>query len=81
MRAIAYVVATFVPLAAASAFAHGPQIQVTDDGGKIVTRQLIADAPYGAADVAKERVRDANSTIGQRQQFDRLLDRDAQRRD
>jgi hypothetical protein len=46
MRAFAYVVATFVPLAAVTVFAHGPQIQVTNDGGKIVTRQLIADAPY-----------------------------------
>jgi hypothetical protein len=46
MRALACVLATFVPLAAASAFAHGPQIQVTNDGGKIVTRQLIADGPY-----------------------------------
>ena len=46
MRAFAYVVATFVLLAAVSAFAHGPQIQVTNDGGKIVTRQLIADGPY-----------------------------------
>jgi hypothetical protein len=46
MRAIAYVVATFVLLTAASAIAHGPQIQITNDGGKIVTRQLIADGPY-----------------------------------
>jgi hypothetical protein len=48
MRAIAYVLAT-VPLAAVSVFAHGPQIQITNDGGKIVTRQLVADAPYGTA--------------------------------
>ena len=46
MRAIAYVVTTFVLLAAVSAHAHGPQIQITNDGGKIVTRQLIADGPY-----------------------------------
>lgn len=46
MRALAYVLAIFMPLAAASAYAHGPQIQVTNDGGKIVTRQLIADGPY-----------------------------------
>src|SRR5205809_8099819 len=46
MRAIAYVVATFVLLPAVSAIAHGPQIQITNDGGKIVTRQLIADGPY-----------------------------------
>jgi PEP-CTERM motif len=46
VRAFAYVVATFVPLAAVTVFAHGPQIQLTNDGGKIVTRRLIADAPY-----------------------------------
>jgi hypothetical protein len=46
MRALACVLAVSMPLAAASAFAHGPQIQVTNDSGKIVTRRLIADAPY-----------------------------------
>jgi hypothetical protein len=56
MRAFAYVVATFVPLAAVSAFAHGPQIQVTNDGGKIVTRQLIADAPYSNSLTAMKSV-------------------------
>ena len=29
--------------------AHGPQIQVTSDAGKIVTRRLINDRPYGTA--------------------------------
>jgi hypothetical protein len=28
------------------AFAHGPQIQITNDNGTIVTRRLIAEAPY-----------------------------------
>jgi hypothetical protein len=38
------------PLALArSAAAHGPQIQVTNDAGKIVTRRLINDGPYGTA--------------------------------
>jgi hypothetical protein len=46
MRIVAYVLLAFVSLAAASAFAHGPQIQVTNDDGKIVTHRLIADAPY-----------------------------------
>src|SRR3954463_10614492 len=41
--------AVFVALATAVAHAHGPQIQVTDDNGKIVTRQLILDAPYSNA--------------------------------
>ena len=31
-----------------SAYAHGPQIQVTNDGGKIVTRQIFLDGPYAA---------------------------------
>src|SRR6478752_1021029 len=56
MRAIAYVVATLVPLAAVSAFAHGPQIQITNDGGKIVTRQLIADGPYSNSLTAAKSV-------------------------
>src|SRR4051812_20947900 len=46
MRAIAYALATLLVLTAASAYAHGPQIQVTNDNGKIVTRRLMADAPY-----------------------------------
>lgn len=27
--------------------AHGPQIQITADGGKIVTREILLDSPYG----------------------------------
>jgi hypothetical protein len=46
MRATAYVVATVVLMTAVSVFAHGPQIQVTNDGSKIVTRQLFLDGPY-----------------------------------
>src|SRR5689334_19673964 len=46
MRAHALALAIVVVLAAASAWAHGPQIQVTGENGKIVTRQLILDAPY-----------------------------------
>ena len=46
MRAYTIALAMFASLAAATASAHGPQIQITDDGGKIVTRQLILDAPY-----------------------------------
>jgi hypothetical protein len=30
----------------AISFAHGPQIQITGDEGKIVTRELIGDGPY-----------------------------------
>ena len=40
-------IATTVGLACASAaFAHGPQIQITNDGGKIVTRELFVEQPY-----------------------------------
>jgi hypothetical protein len=35
------------------ALAHGPQIQITGDTGKIVTRTLLLDAPFG--DVAAEK--------------------------
>lgn len=35
-----------VTLAASNSFAHGPQIQITNDNNKIVTRQLIQDGPY-----------------------------------
>ena len=56
MRAFAYVVAMSVLLAAVSAFAHGPQIQLTNDGGKIVTRQLIADGPYSNSLTAAKSV-------------------------
>jgi hypothetical protein len=33
-------------LAGATAFAHGPQIQITTDAGQIVTRELKLDGPY-----------------------------------
>jgi hypothetical protein len=33
-------------LAASTAFAHGPQIQITNDNNKIVTRRIVADEPY-----------------------------------
>ena len=46
MRAIAYVPVLIVALAATSVSAHGPQIQVTNDGNKIVTRRLFLDGPY-----------------------------------
>jgi hypothetical protein len=46
MRAVTFALAMCAALIAASAFGHGPQIQVTNDGGKIVTRQLFLDGPY-----------------------------------
>jgi hypothetical protein len=46
MRVFAHALVVFVALAAVSAFAHGPQIQLTNDNGKLVTRRFIADEPY-----------------------------------
>jgi hypothetical protein len=48
-----------VLLAAQSApivFAHGPQIQITADDGKIVTRSLLLDAPYSNTLTARKSV-------------------------
>lgn len=36
-------------LAASSSFAHGPQIQITNDNNRIVTRHLLKDSPYSDA--------------------------------
>jgi prepilin-type N-terminal cleavage/methylation domain-containing protein len=49
MRARTFALTIMVALAAAPVFAHGPQIQVTNDNGKIVTRQLILDGPYSTS--------------------------------
>jgi hypothetical protein len=46
MRGGAYALAVVAMLAAETAIAHGPQIQLTNDGGKIVTRQIYEDPPY-----------------------------------
>src|SRR5262245_62390680 len=46
MRAVKVAVAMCAALIADIAFGHGPQIQITNDGGKIVTRQLFLDGPY-----------------------------------
>jgi MYXO-CTERM domain-containing protein len=46
MRTRMFVFGVCALLAAASANAHGPQIQVTIDNNKIVTRHLIQDGPY-----------------------------------
>jgi hypothetical protein len=42
-------VGTCAALAVTSATAHGPQIQITNDKGKIVTRELHLDGPYSTA--------------------------------
>jgi prepilin-type N-terminal cleavage/methylation domain-containing protein/prepilin-type processing-associated H-X9-DG protein len=41
---------------ARQAWAHGPQIQITGESGKIVTRQLFLDGPYSAALTAPRSV-------------------------
>jgi len=46
MRACIFALTLAIALGSMPAFAHGPQIQVTSDNGKIVTRQLILDGPY-----------------------------------
>jgi hypothetical protein len=43
-------------LAPLGACAHGPQIQITDTGDKIVTRTLIPNAPYGDSLTAAKSV-------------------------
>src|SRR5262245_29057046 len=49
MRAFVFAPACLVAFATAMVQAHGPQIQITSDDGRIVTRQLILDAPYSNA--------------------------------
>jgi MYXO-CTERM domain-containing protein len=48
MRACMFAPALIAALAA-SARAHGPQIQITNDDNKIITRNLILEEPYSAA--------------------------------
>lgn len=49
MRACALALGFVAALAASSAVAHGPQIQITNDNDKIVTRQLLQNEPYSSA--------------------------------
>jgi hypothetical protein len=49
MRASIVALAVFAAVVTSSASAHGPQIQITNDGGQIVTRRIVADAPYSSA--------------------------------
>jgi hypothetical protein len=49
MRAGKFALALSAALAASSAIAHGPQIQISEDNKKIVTRELHLDGPYSAA--------------------------------
>jgi hypothetical protein len=56
MRACTLVYASILTSAAQVVLAHGPQIQVTNDGNKIVTRNLIPAAPYGNSLTAPKSV-------------------------
>ena len=49
MRTRMLVICTCALAAVSSATAHGPQIQITNDSGKIVTRELHLDGPYSTA--------------------------------
>lgn len=49
MRTCMFALAVGVALAGSSAYAHGPQIQITNDDNQIVTRQIIQDGPYSGA--------------------------------
>jgi hypothetical protein len=46
MRVCIFVIGICAALAATAASAHGPQIQITIDNNKIVTRRLYQDGPY-----------------------------------
>jgi hypothetical protein len=49
MRACAFATGLLFALAASPAFGHGPQIQISNDNNKIVTRELHLDGPYSTA--------------------------------
>jgi hypothetical protein len=46
MRVITFALAVSLGLATSLAPAHGPQLQITNDNDRIVTRQIIQDDPY-----------------------------------
>jgi hypothetical protein len=56
MRLIFSLVTAAATLAASGAFAHGPQIQVTGESGKITTRRLLPDGPYSSTLTAETSV-------------------------
>ena len=53
MRTLSYALAIFAALASVAAHAHGPQIQITNDNNKIVTRDCFATAVQQLVDAAK----------------------------
>jgi hypothetical protein len=46
MRVLTFALTVSLGLAASLAQAHGPQLQITDDNNKLVTRQIILNEPY-----------------------------------
>jgi PEP-CTERM motif len=46
MRVLTFTFAVSLCLGTSLAHAHGPQLQITDDNNKLVTRQIILDDPY-----------------------------------
>jgi hypothetical protein len=56
MRAPKFALALIIALAAATAHAHGPQIQITRDGDKITTRRVLIEEPYSSSLSAPTRV-------------------------
>jgi hypothetical protein len=49
VRTCVFALALSVALGTSPALCHGPQIQITNDGSKIVTRELHLDGPYTSA--------------------------------
>lgn len=56
MRGLSLALTLFAALAAATCHAHGPQIQITNDNNKIVTRRLLLDGPYSNSLTAPKSV-------------------------
>src|SRR5687767_3677202 len=56
MRTCMIALTIFAALALSAARAHGPQIQITIDNSKIVTRELILDGPYSSSLTAPKLV-------------------------
>jgi hypothetical protein len=56
MRAFSFLLVTCTAIVVSTASAHGPQIQVTNTGGKITTRELIPEGSYGTALTAEKSV-------------------------
>ncbi len=56
MRLFCSLIAAAAALATQFAAAHGPQIQITGESGKITTRRLLLDGPYSTTLTAETSV-------------------------